>query len=127
MQLGKALHFAVPMRPFPKQRPRSAAGKRPYMNREYVLQKTQFATLSRAAYGKPFPFLLGKLDVSMVFRYRDNRTADIDNLAGGVMDSLNGVLWKDDRQVRRGKLAIETGCARDEIEVWIVEQEATKC
>lgn len=118
------IRFTVPMRPFPKQRPRSAAGKRPYMDKGYVLQKVEFATLARAAYGKPFPFLLGKVEVSITFRYKDTRTADIDNLAGGVMDALNGILWKDDKQVRRGKLAIETACPRNEIEMWINELEA---
>ena len=115
------LHFIVEQRPFPKQRPRSAAGKRPYMDVGYVRQKSRFAQLARCAYGRPWPYLLGKVELNAVFRYKDQRTADIDNLAGGIMDALNGVVWKDDRQVRRGMLAIETGCPKENIEVWIRE------
>ncbi len=121
---GVNIAFTVPMRPFPKQRPRSAAGKRPYMDSGYKAQKKQCHELARCAYGKPFPLLTGPVELSATFRYRKGPHADIDNLAGGLMDSLNGVCWVDDRQVKRGVLAIETGCAEDQIVVSIAANAA---
>lgn len=29
------------------------------------------------------------------------KRGDVDNLAGGILDALNGVLWADDKQIRR--------------------------
>lgn len=37
----------------------------------------------------------------LVFYLPDRRRRDVDNLAGAVMDALNGVLWKDDSQIVR--------------------------
>lgn len=37
----------------------------------------------------------------LVFYLPDRRRRDVDNLAGAVMDALNGVLWRDDSQIVR--------------------------
>lgn len=39
--------------------------------------------------------------LTLVFRLPDRRRRDLDNLAGAVMDALNGVLWRDDSQIVR--------------------------
>lgn len=37
----------------------------------------------------------------LAFYLPDRRRRDVDNLAGAVMDALNGVLWRDDSQIVR--------------------------
>jgi len=39
--------------------------------------------------------------LALVFRLPDRRRRDVDNLAGAIMDALNGVLWRDDSQIVR--------------------------
>lgn len=39
------------------------------------------------------------LAVSILFVLPDHRRRDLDNLSKGVLDALNGVLWKDDCQI----------------------------
>ena len=39
--------------------------------------------------------------LTLVFRLPDRRRRDVDNLAGAIMDALNGVLWRDDSQILR--------------------------
>jgi Holliday junction resolvase RusA-like endonuclease len=41
------------------------------------------------------------IGLSMTFHLPDRRRRDVDNLAGAVMDALNGVLWRDDSQIVR--------------------------
>jgi Holliday junction resolvase RusA-like endonuclease len=38
--------------------------------------------------------------VSLWFTFDDRRRRDVDNLAGGILDALNGVLWADDYMVQ---------------------------
>ena len=37
--------------------------------------------------------------VELVFHLKDRRRRDCDNLSKAVLDSLNGIAWKDDTQV----------------------------
>lgn len=41
------------------------------------------------------------IGLSLTFHLPDRRRRDVDNLAGAVMDALNGVLWNDDSQIAR--------------------------
>lgn len=39
------------------------------------------------------------MSVELTFVLPDRRRRDVDNLAGGVLDTLNAVAWRDDSQV----------------------------
>ena len=43
--------------------------------------------------------LLGDVEVTANFYFRNRVLPDVDNLLKGLLDSLNGIAWKDDRQV----------------------------
>jgi Holliday junction resolvase RusA-like endonuclease len=45
------------------------------------------------------PILIGAVAVVLDFNLPDKHRKDIDNLAKCVLDSLNGICWKDDSQV----------------------------
>ncbi len=106
-------YIRIPIRGKSKQRPRM--GKNGvYMNRAYQEWKKDFRTL----YGIFYPHRKGLFDksiqVKILFQFKipksytkkqrenpDNTKIiqDIDNLAGGVLDALNGTAYKDDRQI----------------------------
>jgi Holliday junction resolvase RusA-like endonuclease len=45
------------------------------------------------------------------------RASDIDNYLKSAMDPLNGIVWKDDRQVKTACIYMDTGEPKLEIEV----------
>jgi Holliday junction resolvase RusA-like endonuclease len=50
---------------------------------------------------------------------------DVDNIAKGALDALNGVLWKDDAQVADLRVRkVYTDCPRTEITVWELPPES---
>lgn len=47
--------------------------------------------------GKP---LEGPLSIELQVYFKSKAASDIDNVCKAVLDSLTGVLWKDDRQIQ---------------------------
>ena len=43
--------------------------------------------------------LEGPIKVELIVYFRSKATSDIDNVCKATLDSLTGVLWKDDRQI----------------------------
>lgn len=66
------------------------------MPRKYMLWKKQLAAKLRE---NKAPLLNGNVKLCIVCYFLKHSPADVDNLAGGVMDAANGILYKDDRQV----------------------------
>jgi Holliday junction resolvase RusA-like endonuclease len=58
--------------------------------------------------GTPWPAHAERYRVDIVVVPPDRRGRDVDNLAGGILDALNGVLWRDDR------LVVDLRCRRVE-------------
>ena len=87
--------YVIPMRGKPKQRPR-VAGKRAYMTKEYTAWKLD---LKNRLLAKRARRVKGAVELDIQFMFRGGRIGDIDNLAGGVMDAANGILYRDDKQV----------------------------
>lgn len=60
----------------------------------------------------------GDVAVRLVFTLPNRRRVDLDNLSKGCLDALNGICWRDDRQVAelhlRKRVGDEPGVA-----VWI--------
>ena len=48
------------------------------------------------------------------------RAADVDNLAGGIMDAMNGICYKDDSQVTELR-ARRVKAEKDEIKIRLVQ------
>ena len=62
--------------------------------------------------------LKGPVKVWLEFYMATDRKVDVDNLAKAVLDSCNGVLWEDDRQVVNLHILKRTSkCPRAEVTV----------
>lgn len=98
------LRFVVPGPPVPKARARvvRTGGK----VRSFTPAKTARYERAVGAYALQARLLVPRwpLDASyavQVHVYRAARRGDADNFLKGAIDGCNGVLWGDDRQVRR--------------------------
>ena len=99
----KTQRIIIPGEPVPKGRPRMAVtshGKRvtytPERTKRYAKSVEKWALTQRV---KP---MKGPLRVSIWFwikRKGSWNTIDIDNLAKGILDPLNGLAWGDDKQI----------------------------
>ncbi len=101
------------MKPFSKARPRVTVNGT-YMPPKYTADKKTLRELYLATGYRNIDFKGKPVNVEMMFCYPipkswsrkmkeelDHRRirADVDNLAGGVFDALNGVAWNDDKDI----------------------------
>ncbi len=101
------------MKPFSKARPRVTI-KGTFMPKSYNESRKALKALYLASEYRKIDFKGKPLSVEMMFCFKipkswtkkmkadtDHRriVKDIDNLAGGVFDALNGVAWNDDRDI----------------------------
>lgn len=96
------INLKIPIDVIPQGRPR-VVKFRAYDPPKCAKFKSDFATLVKAAF-KDDKLLNYPLKVEIkIFRNFKRPTArrygDIDNLAKGILDALNGILWQDDSQI----------------------------
>lgn len=92
--------------PIPKSRTRTQQGRiyTPWKTLKYEKIVRECATLYMRR--TKLPILEGLVEIH-IRMYRDSaRGADYDNLAKSITDGCNGVLWKDDRQIKRAVLEV---------------------
>lgn len=77
------------------------------MDKAYKQRKASLVVLARVANRGPLPRFTGPLRLDLTIRFKLLGAGDLDNLAGGILDAFNGVLWDDDRQIQRGDWRIE--------------------
>lgn len=111
--------FTIRGHPVPKGRPRLGRGHAytPAATRAY---EERIAWAYKEAGG---PCHEGLLDVTMVFRAQ-RWPGDLDNLWKAASDALNGVAWRDDRQIRHIEATLETGVLVEGVDVRIDERSA---
>lgn len=90
-------HCVIPLAPKPKARPRFSRG-RAYMASDYTQWKDKFRKYVETEWG--VPALECHCVLNIVF-YSSSLRPDIDNACGSILDALNGLVWKDDRQVKQ--------------------------
>jgi Holliday junction resolvase RusA-like endonuclease len=95
------IEFTVPGLAIGKPRPR-VTRRGTFMPPAYQAWRTAVAAEAMVAcglledQGRPWDASLAPFRVSLWFTFDDKRRRDVDNLAGGILDALNGVLWADD-------------------------------
>ena len=83
----------LPFRPMSKPRPRVSVGRaRPYMDKVY----TEWKQSVRAVMGEWWTHPPLTCISCLIFTFRGPARGDLDNRVGAVMDTGNGLIWKDD-------------------------------
>jgi Holliday junction resolvase RusA-like endonuclease len=87
----------IPLRAFPKERPRFAKG-RAFMSARYRRLQAEFRELAQRQYTGEA--ITSPLRLSCTFSTSTGRSrSDLDNLVGGVMDAIQPWMIQNDRQV----------------------------
>lgn len=94
--IKKKINLVIPGRPVPKQRPRFSRTGHIYTPRKTKDYEDFVGWKAKEVITEP---LTG--DIALHIRVYVNRNvfADIDNIAKAIMDGLNGIAYKDDKQV----------------------------
>lgn len=89
--------FTVPGRPIPAER-MTQRSKFSDRAQRYLKYKALVGWRAKQAH---IQMTNGPVTVAMLFYFSNNRLPDVDNLVKAILDGLNKVAWKDDRQVAR--------------------------
>lgn len=93
------IHFSVPGRPVPKERARVRKDGHRYTPRRTAEYEELVGWYCRQAMGT-HPPLDGPVMVCICLHYRtDAPLADVDNVAKAILDGMEGVAYRSDRQV----------------------------
>ena len=122
------IKFQINARPQPKERSRSTRSGHHYTPRRTVNFELTVAAEFRAQHPDHKP-LEGPIELEVFIDYARPKTVkkgywhtgrgDIDNIVKAISDALNGVAWKDDRQVAVLH-GYKTWADKDKIEVNIL-------
>ena len=63
--------------------------------------------------------LENRLRVKLIFYFPDNRRRDVDNYTKAILDSLTGLVFRDDSQIYELILRKQTGTCQQKIEIFI--------
>lgn len=118
----------IPVQPWAKKRPRISKGGR----------RTHQDPLDKAAEEKTREFLRSQwcdvhclapltknVELQVVFYRRTRQVVDLDNLLKHLLDSGNGLLWGDDRQVTRYVAELQVDATYPRTEVVLHDHQTT--
>ena len=118
----RLMEFELDIQPTPKGRPRFAVtrGGRPrtYTPDATRAYETKIYAAARAAMIRAQATVTDEpVGVELVFRLTGGRRPDVDNLAKAVLDALNGVVFRDDRQIERLTVERHVRCQTGQVHV----------
>jgi len=90
------IKIVIPGRPVPKGRPRFGRGGNVYTPKRTREYEELVGWYAKQCIPKP---LKGDIELHIKVYVKNNVFPDIDNIAKAIMDGLNGVAYRDDRQV----------------------------
>lgn len=95
----KLLSFFVAGKPTPKGRPRVMPNGHTFTPEKTRAFEELVSWTAKIAMGGQPP-LEGPVFISLAF-FGSHANADVDNLAKAVLDAMNGIVYKDDKQISR--------------------------
>ena len=114
--------FTIPGRPRPKQRPRLGRGGNVYTPRA---TKEYERLVGWSAVQAGVKSIEGSVGIEAVFYFKNRKTPDLDNCVKALLDGLEGIAYKNDRQVVEHRYRLEYDQhERVEVRVWAVEDVA---
>jgi Holliday junction resolvase RusA-like endonuclease len=69
-----------------------------YMDKEFAKLKTYYSSEFRKQYKEKA--ITSNLSLIIEFYFKDKRKRDLDNYLKILLDSMNGLVWKDDSQIQ---------------------------
>lgn len=108
------IEFFVYGDPVPKQSFRYSSRGGGYTDPRVTAWQKQVGYIARQNIAEP---ITGNVSLTLKFYLSDNRRVDADNLSKAVCDALNGIAYKDDKQIV--DLRITKVIYRDNPGVWI--------
>ena len=112
-------------RPQPKGRPRFVKGRSitPTATREYEATLVYWMRQEAVRNAWVMPDTTDvDVHIKLFFEHSGKPPGDVDNYAKAITDAANGVLYRDDRQIRR--LTVERVTTRTEEGFWLTVSEA---
>ncbi len=93
-----------------------------YMSREGKEMKESYQWEAKMQY-KGFKCLTGTIEISIKLYFKDKKIRDIDNYGKILLDSLTGIVWDDDKQIRKMTIEkfIDKGSPRIELEIFKID------
>jgi Holliday junction resolvase RusA-like endonuclease len=97
-QMNSPIIFMVSGEPVPKQSTRFDGRGRAHTDQRIAVWQACVGWQARETM-RAFPPLTGPVSVRIVFSLGNARRVDLDNLSKAILDAINGIVIKDDRQV----------------------------
>lgn len=108
--------FTIPVRPQPKQRPRVGKYGNVYTPNETQEYEALVKTYAQRA---GIEMTLKPVGIEVIFYFKDKRTPDLDNCAKAILDGLQGVAYKNDKQVIEQHYLLDySENERAEVKIW---------
>ena len=97
---------------------------RPYLSKEFKDFEHTLQCMFQSQKPKDFKRIETEdVFVGLSYFFKNRRHSDLFNLPKSTLDAFNGIIWKDDRQIKAGILRCEEYAPDDKIELefWIKE------
>lgn len=94
--MGRKYLFEVPGRPVPKARPRFKRGGGVYTPRKTKEYEERVGWCAKQVIKNP---LNGEIAVNIIVYVKNNVYPDLDNIGKSILDGLQGIAYRNDRQV----------------------------
>lgn len=91
--------FELPRRPHPKGRPRFGKGRTFTDEKTRTYEAAVATACGLAMIRDRAAIATGPVELACLFEQRDNRPADVDNLVKACSDAIEGVAFRNDRQI----------------------------
>jgi Holliday junction resolvase RusA-like endonuclease len=90
---------------------------RPFLSKEFKAFEERIAWSAKAQWHNP-P-LTEDLQVLIIAYFRDKRHSDTGNLSKSLCDSVNKILWVDDRQIKKLMVEVVENSPKEYFEMYV--------